>query len=137
MNFRNNRWWTTNQNHLLSKITYYVLNRILSQFERLITFGKIVAPYEIGYFNKIVPLLFCYSYLRVPLFNSFIENIFLLSYFFVSMCLCKILHRLSKVLHILSKVLHKSYGKHYSSFFTFPLTYIYNKHIISPVYVLL
>ena len=135
MNFWDNRLQITNQNHLLSKITYFDPRLDVSQFERLITFSKIIALYEIGYFNKIAPLLFCYSYSRVPLFNSFIENIFLLSHFFVSMYLCKILHQLSKVLHNLSKVLHKSYGKHYSSFFTFPLTYIYNKHITNPVYV--
>ena len=120
----------------MSKITYFDPRLDASQFERLIIFSKIVAPYEIGYFSKIIPLLFCYSYLIVPLFNSFIESIFFLSHFFVSMCLCKILHQLSKVLHNLSKVLHKSYGKHYNSFFTFPFTYIYNKHITNPIYVL-
>ena len=132
MNFWDN-WWQP-----LIKIAYYVFNRILSRFERLITFSKIVAPYEIGYFNKIVPLLFCYFYLRVLLFNSFIENIFLLSHFFVSICLCKILHQLSKVLHNLSKVLHKSYGKHYSISFTLPshiyLQQTYNKPCICFLY---
>ena len=107
------------------KITYWVKSLILIPFRCISIWVPYYlqqnsSPIWIWLFSTNSPLLFCYFYLRVLLFNSFIENIFLLSHFFVSMCLCKILHRLSKVLHNLSKVLHNPYGKHYNSSFTLP-----------------
>ena len=116
-------------------MNFYILNRILSQFERLITFSKIVAPYEIGYFNKIVPPLFCYSYLIVPLFNSFIENIFLLSHFLYQCACVKFYTNCQKFCTSCQKFCTSLMVNTTPSLSHFPLTYIYNKHIANPVYV--
>ena len=123
---------TTNQNHLLC------FEQILSRFERLITFSKIVAPYEIGYFNKIVPPLFCYFYLIVPLFNSFIENIFLLSHFLYQCACAKFYTNCQKFCTTCQKFCTTLMANTTIAFSHFPLTYIYNKphiFITNPIYV--
>ena len=110
-------------------MNFYIFNRILSRFERLIIFSKIVAPYEIGYFNKIAPLLFCYSYLIVPLFNSFIENISLLSHFLYQCACAKFYTNCQKFCTTCQKFCTSLMVNTTPSLLHFPLTYIYNKHI--------